>query len=116
MRPQTTATRFAVLVGVVILVGVAGFFTQQYQLNRLAEKELEKAELAWEERDFAKAVTLFRDHLRVFPEHEEIKIKYADALLKASQRRLIKMRRLEFMPGFSASGGCHRWTASHRRR
>ena len=80
-----TARRLAILVGVVVLVGVTGFFTQRYQLNRLAQRELKRAELAYQEGDFAKAEALFRDHLRVFPEHQETRIKYADALLKASR-------------------------------
>jgi tetratricopeptide (TPR) repeat protein len=80
-----TAKRLALLIGVVILVGITGFFTQRYQLNRLAQKELEKAELAYQEGEFARAETLFREHLRVFPEHQEIQIRYADALLKASR-------------------------------
>ena len=80
-----TAKRLALLIGVVVLVGVTGFFTQRIQLNRLAQRELKRAELADQEGDFAKAVTLFGEHLRVFPEHLEIQIKYADALRKASR-------------------------------
>ena len=80
-----TAKRLALLIGVVVLVGVTGFFTQRYQLNRLAQRELKRAELAYQEGDFAKAETLFGEHLRVFPEHQDIQIKYADAILKASR-------------------------------
>jgi cellulose synthase operon protein C len=80
-----TAIRLAVLVSVLILVGGTGFFTQRFQLNRLAQRELAKAELACEERDFAKAETLFRDHLQVFPQDQAIHIKYADTLLKSSR-------------------------------
>jgi tetratricopeptide (TPR) repeat protein len=82
-----TAKRLAILVGVVILVGISGFFFQRYQVNRLAQRELGKAELACQEGDFAKAETLFREHLRVFPEDQEIQIKYADAILKSSRSR-----------------------------
>ena len=80
-----TAKRLAVLVSVLILVGGTGFFTQRYQVNRLAQKELRKAELACKEGDFAKAETLFREHLQIFPQDQEIQIKYADALLKSSR-------------------------------
>ena len=80
-----TAKRLAILIAVLSLVGGTGFFTQRYQVDRLARKELEKAELAYKEGDFAKAETLFREHLRVFPEDQEIQIKYADVLLKVSR-------------------------------
>ncbi len=80
-----TAQRLAVLVSVLILVGGTGFFTQRFQINRLAQRELGKAELAFKEGDFARAETLFREHLQVFPQHQEIQIKYADTLLKSSR-------------------------------
>jgi tetratricopeptide (TPR) repeat protein len=80
-----TAKRLAVLVSVLVLVGGTGFFTQRYQVNRLAQKELRKAELACKEGDFAKAETLFREHLQVFPQDQEIQIKYADAIVKSSR-------------------------------
>ena len=53
-----TAKRLAILIPVLSLVGVTGFFTQRYQVDRLARKELEKAELACKEGDFAKAEAL----------------------------------------------------------
>ena len=80
-----TAQRLAILIAVLSLVGGTGFFTQRYQVDRLARKQLEKADLAVKEGDFAKAVTLFREHLRVFDDDREIKIKYADTLLKVSR-------------------------------
>ena len=82
-----TAKRLAILIAVLSLVGGTGFFTQRYQINRLALKELEKAEIACKEGDFAKAETLFRAHLGVFPDDQEILIKYADVLLKVSRSR-----------------------------
>ena len=72
-----TAKRIAILILVLSLVGGAGFFTQRYQVDRLAKKELEKAELACMEGDFAKAEALFRAYVQVFPEDLEIQIKYA---------------------------------------
>ena len=80
-----TAQRLAILIAVLSLVGGTGFFTQRYQVDRLARKQLEKADLAVKEGDFAKAETLFREHLRVFDDDREIKIKYADTLLKVSR-------------------------------
>jgi tetratricopeptide (TPR) repeat protein len=83
-----TAKRIAILILVLSLVGGAGFFTQRYQVDRLARKELEKAELACMEGDFAKAEALFRAHVQVFPEDLEIQIKRADALLRVSRSRV----------------------------
>jgi tetratricopeptide (TPR) repeat protein len=80
-----TAQRLAILIAVLSLVGGTGFFTQRYQVDRLARKQLEKADLAVKEGDLAKAVTLFKEHLRVFDDDREIKIKYADTLLKVSR-------------------------------
>ena len=101
-----TAKRLALLIGVVVLVGVTGFFAQRYQLNRLAQRELKRAELAYQEGDFAKAEMLFGEHRRVFPEHQEIQIKYADALLKASRSLGAQMEADQIYSGIvKRSGG-----------
>ena len=94
-----TAKRLAILIAVLSLVGVTGFFTQRYQVNRLARKELEKAELACKEGDFAKAEALFREHVRVFPEDQETQIKHADVLLKVSRSRVAQIEANQIYSG-----------------
>jgi tetratricopeptide (TPR) repeat protein len=75
--------RWAIFVAVLSLIGGAGFFTQQIQITRQAESVDKEADTAMAAGDFAKAERLYREHLVVFPDDVEIRIKYADALLKA---------------------------------
>ncbi len=88
----STAQRFAILIAVLSLVGGTMFFTQRYQVSRLAAKELQKAELAYEEGDFAKAEALFQGHVKVVRDDQETLIKYANALLKASRSRTAQIK------------------------
>jgi cellulose synthase operon protein C len=81
-----TAKRLAILIIALGVVGGAGFFTQQLQLNKLAAKELKKAELAFSEGDFAQAAMLLRGIIEQrLPNDHEIQLKYANALLKSSR-------------------------------
>jgi cellulose synthase operon protein C len=75
--------RWAIFIAVLSLIGGTGFFTQRFQVTRQAKSVEAKADAAVEDGNFAKAETLYREHLVVFPEDVEIKIKYADTLLKA---------------------------------
>ena len=80
-----TAQRLAILIVVLSLIGGTGFFTERYQVGRLASKQLERAELAIKAKDFAKAAVLYREHLQVFRDDLECKVKYADALVNVSR-------------------------------
>ena len=75
--------RWAIFIAVLSLIGGTGFFTQQLQITRQAKSVDSKADTAVKEGDFAKAELLYGQHLHVFPDDVEVKIKYADALLKA---------------------------------
>jgi tetratricopeptide (TPR) repeat protein len=81
-----TVKRLAILIAVFGLVGGTSVFTQQFQLKRLGQKELAKAELAFKKRDFVEAERLFQEHLEVFPDDVEVQIKFADALLKVDSK------------------------------
>src|ERR1700733_12272422 len=70
--------RWAIFIAVLSLIGGTGFFTQRFQVTRHAKSVAAKADTAVADGDFAKAETLYREHLVVFPEDVEIKIKYAD--------------------------------------
>ena len=80
-----TAKRLAIVIAVLGMVGGAGFFTRQYQVNRMGRNELEKARLAVKKGEFITAMTLLGDRLRVIPNEPEVQIEYAAALLKASR-------------------------------
>ena len=51
------------------------------------EGSADKADVAYEEGDFAKAVALYRAYVRFFPDDQEVLIKYADTILKVSRSR-----------------------------
>ena len=80
-----TAQRLAILIAVLGLIGGTGFFTQRYQVDRLAKRQLQKADLAVKKGDLPTALTLYRQHLQVFKDDLEITKKYADTLLEVSQ-------------------------------
>lgn len=80
-----TAQRLAILIAVLSLIGGTGFFTQRYQVDRLAKRQLEKAALAVKQGDFAAALKIYQEHLQVFKDDPEIMVKYADTLLKVSR-------------------------------
>lgn len=85
MKPRT-AQRLAILIAVLVVIGVAGFFTQRFQVNRLAVQELKKADAAFATGDFARAATLYLGLIEQrLPNRPEIQIKYADTLLKMSR-------------------------------
>ena len=75
--------RWAIFIAVLSLIGGTGFFTQRFQITRKARSVEEKADAAVKAGEFAQAEGLYREHLAVLPEDVEIRIKYADALLKA---------------------------------
>ena len=82
MRAKTIK-RWAILIAVLSLIGGTGFFTQRFQITKLAKAVADKADDAVKKGDFAKAEKLYREHLMVVPDDVEIQIKYADTLLKA---------------------------------
>ena len=79
-----TVNRWIIFIAVLGLTAGTGFFTQRFQIVRLAKTKVEEADIAVREGDFVKAEKLYWDHLVLFPADVEIKIKYADAILKAA--------------------------------
>jgi cellulose synthase operon protein C len=76
--------RWAILVAVLSLIGGTGLLAQRFQVARLAKSVAEQADSAVEKGEFAKAERLYWEHLMVFPDDVETKIKYAGTLLKAT--------------------------------
>ena len=75
--------RWAIFIAVLSLIGGTGFITQRLQITRQAKSTEEKADAAVRDGKFAKAEKLYRELLVVLPDDVDIKLKYADALLKA---------------------------------
>ena len=67
-----TIKRWAILIAVLSLIAGTGFFTQRFQITRLAKSVADEADNAVKEGDFAKAEKLYREHLVVFPDDVEI--------------------------------------------
>ena len=83
MRTKIVKRWVIFIAGLGLLTGT-GFFGHRLQIGRKAKLVVEQADNAVKEGDFAKAEKLYWEHLVVFPTDTEIKIKYADALLKAA--------------------------------
>jgi tetratricopeptide (TPR) repeat protein len=80
----TTVKRLAVLIAVLGLLGGAGFWTQRDQLKRMAHGVIKQAEVAEQKGDFSKAERLYWEYLEVMPEDLDVRLKYANALLKVA--------------------------------
>ena len=76
--------RWVIFIAVLGLIGGAGFLGHRLQIGSLAKSKIEQADNAIEKGDFAEAEKLYWEHLVLFPADTEIKIKYADALVKAA--------------------------------
>ena len=79
-----TSKRLAILVAVIGILGGAAYFTRQFQVSRMAHSMVAQAEQAEQTGDYVKAVELYLQHLGVVPDDNDVKIKYADALLKVA--------------------------------
>ena len=80
-----TMKRLAILIAVLGLIGGTGFIGQRLQVARLAKNVLAEADLAADKGDYAKAENLYWQHLEVFPNDVDVRIKYADAHLKVAK-------------------------------
>ena len=79
-----TIKRGAILIAVLSLIAGTGFFTQRFQVIKLAKEKADEADNAVKKGDFAKAEKLYREHVMVIPNDFDILEKYADTLLKAA--------------------------------
>ena len=84
-----TVMRLAILIGVFALVGGGGYFLWAYQVERLANGVVARADAAEKAGKYGDAEQLYREHLAVMPDDIEVKLKYAEAILKnqGSSRR-----------------------------
>ena len=80
-----TVKRLAILVAVLGLIGVIGFFAQRAQIQRLARSVVAEAELAEKDGDLAKAELLLRGHLVNVPDDLDVQFQYANVILKAAE-------------------------------
>ena len=83
MRAKTVK-RWLIFITVVALLTGAGVFAQRLQITRLAKSKIEQADTLVKDGDFSKAEKLYWEHLVLFPTDLEIKIKYADTLLRVA--------------------------------
>jgi cellulose synthase operon protein C len=86
MRTKIVRRWVIFIAGLGLLAGI-GFFGHRLQIGRKAKSKVEEADNAAKKGDFEKAEKLYRQRLVAFPADMEIKIKYADALLKAAPSR-----------------------------
>ena len=77
-----TFQRLMLLIAVLSLMGVGSYFVWSAQVERMARSVVERAERAETEKDYGKAVELYEQHLAVVPDDVDVRIKYAEALIK----------------------------------
>ena len=68
-----TVMRLAILIGVFALVGGGGYFLWAYQVERLANGVVARADAAEKAGKYADAEQLYREHLAVMPDDIEVK-------------------------------------------
>lgn len=96
MRTKTIR-RWAIFIAGLSLIGCTGFFTQRFQVNRLAKSGIEQADNALKEGDITKAENLYSQYLKVFPDDVKVKIKRADVLLKGPPEPRLQGECLEYI-------------------
>ena len=84
MRAKTVK-RLAILIAVFVLIGGGAYPLWRFQVRKTARGVIEQAEKAVEEKDYAGALELYRQHLLVFPDDQAVRLKYANALLKVQR-------------------------------
>ena len=84
MGPKTVK-RLAVVAVVLVLAIVSVFLIQRRQVARLGGANLAEAERAVERGDLETAEQLYIQHVQVFPDDLDAKLKFADVLLKGSR-------------------------------
>ena len=77
----TTVKRLAILIAVLSLVGGLGFFTQRFQVERVARSVIEEAERAEKKGNLIEAEQLYQQHCQVFPDDVKVQLKYVDVFL-----------------------------------
>ena len=79
-----TVRRWLIFITVLGFIATTGFWFQRYQVGRLAKSVVKLADNALHEGDFEEAEKLYWEDLVLFPADVDVKIKYADALLKVA--------------------------------
>ena len=77
-----TLKRLMVLIAAVSLMSVAVYFIWRIRVDKMARGVIARAEQAEEKKDYGEAAALYNEHLMVVPDDVEVRIKYADALIK----------------------------------
>jgi len=95
MGPKTVK-RLAITAVVLVLAIVSVFLIQRRQVTRLGQSNLSKAEQASEQGDLTTAEQLYLQHVQVFPDDLDAKLKYVEVLLKISKTpaRLAQAQRI----------------------
>jgi cellulose synthase operon protein C len=80
-----TVKRLAILVAVLGLIGVIGFFAQRAQVQRLARSVAEKADRVKKEGDLVKAEALLKGYLQNVPDDLDMQFQYANLILEIAE-------------------------------
>src|SRR5262245_29237384 len=77
--------RLAILIALVLIAGLAIYFTQRKQVERMALSVLDEAQVAEKAGDFDGAIRKYQERLAVVPSDEATKEMLADVLQKGNK-------------------------------
>ena len=77
-----TIKRLVILVVTIFVASLSIFLVQGFQVSRMNRSVLERAAVAEKKGEFDEAARLYQEHLAVTPDDQDVKLKYADVLLK----------------------------------
>ncbi len=96
---KKTVQRLAVLIGVIALLGGGGYLLWRFQVGRMAQGVVARADRAVQAGDFKEAAELYRQQLIVVPGDVDVQLKYAEAILKEEPPEKHRLEALEIFEG-----------------
>jgi cellulose synthase operon protein C len=87
--------RVSILVTLVTLAIVGGYFFHEWRVEKMSRGVLAQAEKAERDGDYGRAATLYSQHLVVMPDDLDVRLKYAESLQKQDPSNKSKLAALE---------------------
>ena len=79
---KKTVKRLAILIGTLALIGGGGYFLWAFQVERMAQNVVARAQQAAAEGRYDEAERLYQEHLAVVPDDVAVQLEYAELILR----------------------------------